>query len=454
MRHIMLCVGCVAIVVGLLFFGACGVPHPTSSPQFASAINSDPTGTVPANKSSNHETTAADRVPPASPSLRNGGLPVAGIAPRTAVSRDNWQIAQEVLSRPVLDAVREGEITILVQETSDLPASAEYMNATREYAPHVALDKDGNLLHYRAGLPFPTIDPTDPQAGLKVAWNARYADSGDNVQRWESLQIRSRDGQYQLGFSFFYARAYGMYRAKPERNIPAWEAEDILYKEFMQVLHPVPGISIHPLLGLVHLRYWHDHDTRPVSQWYVMGFLSINRLRTLVYDPQASAWQFPILYEDLFGTYVRTYHWRVLETRVALVPGFVKGSEPLYGGLRAGYPLDPWELRPVYIVEAVPQNPNHPYGRKVFYFDQQTFAPLYVLIFDREGKHWRTGFWSYADPNSYPGAKDLHVPVLIGRSWIDFPLDRVTLSLITDARYNQPLSPDFFTPANMIRKGK
>jgi hypothetical protein len=77
-----------------------------------------------------------------------------------------------------------------------------------------------------------------------------------------------------------------------------------------------------------------------------------------------------------------------------------------------------------------------------------------VLIFDHEGKHWRTGFWSYADPSSYPGAKDLHVPVLIGRSWIDFALDRVTLSSITDAKYNQPLSPDFFTPANMIRKGK
>jgi hypothetical protein len=443
------------VAVGVTIFScACGVPRSPLLPRIAPALPSKAMESVPANEPANQSATLADRVPQAFFSYRNGGPQVAEITPGTAVSRDNWQIAQEVLSRPMLDAVREGEITILVQETSDVPASAEYINATREYAGDVTLDQEGNLVQYRAGLPFPSIEPTDPQAGLKVAWNTRYADSGDNVQRWESLQVRNRDGQYQLGFSFFYARAYGMHRAKPERNIPAWEAEDILYKEFMQVLHPVPGISIHPLLGLVHLRYWRDAEARPVAQWYVMGFLSINRLRTLVYNPQASAWQFPVLYEDLFGAYLHTYQWRLLETRVALVPGFVKGTEPIYGGLRAGYPLDPWELRTVHVVEAVPRTPEHPYGRKVFYFDHQTFAPLYVLIFDREGKLWRIGFMSYAHFSSYPGTKDLHVPILIGRSWIDFALDRVTLSLITDASYNQPLSPDFFTPANMIRKGK
>jgi hypothetical protein len=451
MRRVWLYVVTIGVTI---FFSACGVPRSALLPRVAPARPSEALGEGAANKPAGGSAAFADQILPAFVSYRDGGPQVAGIMPGTAVSRDNWQIAQAVLSRPLLDAVREGELTILVQETSDVPASAEYVNATHEYAGNVTLDPDGNLVQYRAGLPFPTIDPIDPQAGLKVAWNTRYADSGDNVQRWESLQVRSRDGQYQFGFSFFYARAYGMHRAKPQQNIPEWEAAGVWCKEFMQVLHPVPGIAIHPLLGLVHLRYWRDDEARPVAQWYVMGFLSINRLRTLVYDPQASAWQFPILYEDLFGTYLHTYQWRLLETRVALVPGFVKGTEPLFGGLRAGYPLDPWELRTVHVVEAVPRRPEHPYGRKVFYFDRQTLAPLYVLIFDREGKLWRIGFMSYAHFSSYPGAKDLHVPILIGRSWIDFAHDRVTLSLVADATYNQPLAPDFFTPANMIRKGK
>jgi hypothetical protein len=90
----------------------------------------------------------------------------------------------------------------------------------------------------------------------------------------------------------------------------------------------------------------------------------------------------------------------------------------------------------------------------VFFFDQQTFAPLYVLIYDQQGKHWRTNFFSYAHPNAYPGGADVRVPILVGRSWIDFTIDRATVDLVSEAVYNQPLPPEFFTRANMLRKGK
>ena len=173
------------------------------------------------------------------------------------------------------------------------------------------------------------LDPADSQAGLKAAWNARYADSGDSVQRLESLEVRNTCRGLSIWVFFFFCARLWHASSQAERNIPAWEAEGILYKEFMQVHHPAPAITIHPLLGLVHLWYWHDHEKRPVNQWYIMGFLSINRLRTLVYDPEASAWRFPILHEDLFGTYTHTYQWRLLDTRVALVPGFVQGAQPL-----------------------------------------------------------------------------------------------------------------------------
>lgn len=385
---------------------------------------------------------------------RQGTPQLPGLAPGAALSRGNWQLAENVLPPEILAAVREEGLTILLQNTSDLPVNPEYMNATIEHAHEVSLDETGKLMHYQAGQPFPLLDPADPYAGLKAAWNARYADAGDAVQRSESLQLRDNTGEYQFGFSFFYAQSYGMHRAKPERNIAEWEGDGILYKEFMQVLHPAPAITIHPQLGLVHLRYWPDEDTRAVAQWYITGLLTTNKLVTQVYNPEASAWRFPILYEDLFGGYLHAYQWRLLGTQVALVPGFVQGTTPLFGGKHAGYPLDPWELRMVYVVEATPRRSEHPYGRKVIFFDQQTFAPFYVLIFDREGKFWRAGFSSYAHPEVYPGAQDVRVPILIGRSWIDFRLDRATVDLMTEVVYNKPLPPDFFTRANMVRKGK
>ena len=443
------------LLLPLVFAWACGGANFPARPQVIepdSARSADPLpslGAVEAPSQSFTEQIEQNFLP-----YRQGPPRVPDIEIGTAITQENWQLAQGILSQQLLEAVRTGEITILVQATSDLPSTPEYMAATRESASAVTLNTNGDVMQYQAGRPFPVLDPTDSRAGLKAAWNARYADCGDSVQRLESLEVRNTAGAYQYGFSFSYARAYGMHRARPERNIPAWESEGILYKEFMQVHHPAPAITVHPLLGLVHLWYWHDHEKRPVAQWYVMGFLSINRLRTLVYNPEASAWRFPILHEDLFGTYVRAYQWRLLDTRVALVPGFVQGAQPLFGGKRGGYPLDPWELRTVHVVEAVPRSAAHPYGRRVFYFDQQTFAPLYVLIFDRQGKHWRTGFFVYANPGTYPGAKDVRVPILVGRSWIDFLHDRVTLARVTDAVYDQPLAPEYFTLANMIRKGK
>jgi hypothetical protein len=385
---------------------------------------------------------------------RQGTPQLPGLASGAALSRGNWQLAENVLPPEILATVREGGLTILLQNTSDLPVSPAYMTATIEHAREVSLDETGQLTHYQAGQPFPLLDTADPYAGLKAAWNARYADAGDAVQRTESLQLRGGTGEYEYGFSFFYARSYGMHRAQSERDIAEWKAEGVLYKEFMQVLHPVPSVTIHPQLGLVHLRYWPDADTRTVLQWYVTGYLSINKLLTQVYNPEASAWRFPILYEDLFGGYLHAYQWRLLGTQVALVPGFVQGTTPLFGGPHAGYPLDPWELRTVYVVEAIPRRSEHPYGRKVFFFDQQTFAPFLTLIYDREGKFWRCGFFSYAHPEFYPGAQDVRVPILIGRSWIDLTLDGATVDLMTEVVYNKPLPPDFFTRANMVRKGK
>ncbi len=387
---------------------------------------------------------------------RDGPPQVEGIRPGAALSLENWQLAERLLPPEILGAVRDGELTILVQETSDVPVSPEYIEATLAHAQRVSLDETGQVIQYQAGLPFPLLDPADPQAGLKAAWNARYADKGNTVQRWESLQLRNSAGDYQFGFSFFYAQAYGMHRANAQQDIPDWVAHHILSKEFMQVFLPVPG-SFHPHLGLVHLRYWPDDDAHQILQWYITEASPPRRTRallTLAYDPEASAWKFPMLYEDFAGFSVHTYHWRFIASTVVLAPGFVQGDQALFGSRRVGYPLDPWELRTAYVVEAMPRRERHPYGRKVFFFDQQTFAPLYMLMYDREGKHWRTAFFSYANPQFYPGAKAVRVPILIGRSWIDFTAQRITVAMVEEAKYNEPLSPDFFSLANMMRKSK
>src|SRR5438477_9157999 len=49
-----------------------------------------------------------------------------------------------------------------------------YREATLKYGSRTKLTDDGALTGYVAGMPFPNIDPNDPQIALKIMWNYDY----------------------------------------------------------------------------------------------------------------------------------------------------------------------------------------------------------------------------------------------------------------------------------------
>ena len=63
-----------------------------------------------------------------------------------------------------------------------------------------------------------------------------------------------------------------------------------------------------------------------------------------------------------------------------------------------------WQLRKVYEVEADPVDPNHPISKRIFNFDAQTNLSNRTLIYDRNGKLWKTFIIGKSDP-------DYHLPI-------------------------------------------
>jgi hypothetical protein len=161
-----------------------------------------------------------------------------------------------------------------------------------------------------------------------------------------------------------------------------------------------------------------------------------------------------MLPEDVAGGQIVAHEWRLLTATLALVPGLVQNNQALFGGSRGGYPLDLWEVRRVYVLEVVPRGAHPPYGRKVLYVDQQTFAPFYAVIFDTNNVHWRTIFFSYGNPAFSPDTRHVRVPILLGQSWIDYRTGRTLVSLINKVRYNQTLPPALFTLSWLLQRGK
>ena len=106
------------------------------------------------------------------------------------------------------------------------------------------------------------------------------------------------------------------------------------------------------------------------------------------------------------------------------------------------------------ILDATPKNPSHPYGKRRFYLDRQTFSAFYVLVYDHEGKHWRTLFHCFGDPTFDPKNAKVGVPLHMGNIWVDYKSNLASVWTADEILISQSLSPQMFTVKEMVRKGK
>jgi len=78
--------------------------------------------------------------------------------------------------------IEQGYVTITVGDTFTVPMNDNFAIQTKKFRNTATINtKNSHLLNYNGGLPFSNpIAVNDPQAGLKIAWNMRYAYGGDS----------------------------------------------------------------------------------------------------------------------------------------------------------------------------------------------------------------------------------------------------------------------------------
>jgi hypothetical protein len=122
---------------------------------------------------------------------------------------DAWKVAN-LVSPGNYYLVRQGMVMKIVPG-GNLEWPPPYKAATEQYSPQVALAPDGEVRNYRAGLPFPMIDPNDPQVATKIMWNFEFRPLYTDDVDVRNLEIDShRPGssepveQFILGHLAFY----------------------------------------------------------------------------------------------------------------------------------------------------------------------------------------------------------------------------------------------------------
>lgn len=264
---------------------------------------------------------------------RQGPLRIDGLSPGTTLTQSTWQAAEQVLPAEILKLIQAGEFEITVQETTDSPPPEAYVDATLRGAGQVQLGTDGELKNYVAGLPFPLLDPSDPQAGLKAAWNMRYRNLGESVKIQYVVQHRDRTGGVQRSMEFRHFFRYGLHRAEPAANLAEWERKGEFLKEYFYALAPLD------LEGLQQVRIHYDQDARADEEWSYDP--RTRRVRKTVYNPIASSSVgLTYLLEDRLGFVGRLhpYEWQLRGRQVVLAPFGIKAEAPRFGGKGGWYP--------------------------------------------------------------------------------------------------------------------
>jgi hypothetical protein len=382
---------------------------------------------------------------------KDGTPHISGLEPGVKLDQTNAPLATAVLPAEVLRLLTAGDFSIVIQNTTDLPLRQTYIDATLQHAQSVTLNDAGVVENYHGGVPFPLLDSADPRAGEKLAWNLRYRDLGETFESWPTTrQVNASGGVEHFDRGITRIR-FGLYRPNPADNDPQWQTQGIWFKNSFELLAPSDREGVMRILTV------YDDDHRASEQLrYSPQTRRIRKEHVNYLTPIGGAYE--VLQEEappsFFHGYLHLYQWTYQGARLALVPGFVKSADIRLSGKNGWYPDIPWELRQVLVLESIPKS-EHPFGRRVYFLDQQTYAPLLILAYTQTGEFFRLMIIVHAHPAYYPGNEHISLPVLSSVSVINYARQSATLfSTDRTTVYNRPLSAQRFSLMEIFRRGK
>jgi Protein of unknown function (DUF1329) len=298
-----------------------------------------------------------------------------------------------------IDELNFPELAVELTPTRSYRPHALYAQATEKFVNQATIGVDGGLEGYTAGLPFSPdkiVASTPEQAGSMVAWN--------QVHRWQNYGYRNEalilyvkataDGQpgtqvegmdgggtVERSLTMLYHRVYMSKLAQLPANEYCMDVEgsdQLLFKEYIEMLAPFDIAGLKMVIE------------RPLAQTegdQVNSYMpSERRVRRLSAKERADSWvgtQWTLDDFEGFSGLVMDNTWRYIGQKVVLSVPSSKHATARFHGPMSTIPLDRWQLRPCWVVEAIPRWDGHSYGRRLMFIDQETYNVAMVLIFDR-----------------------------------------------------------------------
>jgi hypothetical protein len=367
--------------------------------------------------------------------------PWAAVAARAAevgkswiLDSNNWQEGQNLLPPVVLERVKKGEywykIVPVDPDEFKRNYSQKFWDASEANAGKYDVDpttcglKDvstGKIPDFYFGYPFPKIDPKDPFAACKMAWNFTSANQmGGGQGATFTLNGIDTSGEFKRIKLWLHTLSFLGRFGGPIDN-----PENLSGTSLSNVLEPqdIDGVG-----GLgKRENNWEAQDK---AWFYVPATRRVRRVNAATRsDPVAGL---DIFADDLncYGGKVEYYKWKLVGEQNILAP--VLSTTPLAQKktssptrfevetpyLKGAYETPgakgiPWLVvdnlvlvpRPVWVLEGESTDPYYNFGKVIMYMDKDMYRIYWKLVHNRAGEYFYNAMcayhWSKSDDGSF-----------------------------------------------------
>ena len=328
--------------------------------------------------------------------------------------------------------VRQGMVMKIVP-SSHLEWPPPYKAATEQYSPQVLLTPSGDLMNYKAGLPFPLVDVNDPQAADKIVWNFEFRPlNTDDLDAPGIEAVSHRPGQSEpvevMSFGHFgFYKSIGRTEVEPtpiDKDIyhngiayrfgafPVLEPAEMRGAGIVREGSVLPGVEDNAWEYSAESRRLRRLPTSELSDSFGVAAISSAGSRSGAGGATTYASTLDPDSAFGFGGKPADYNYRLMGERSMLAS--VNANSPAIpcaeDGGRTVCPEN-WQMRRLYVIEATAKNRPFLGGstivpRRVLYIDSEGWFITASDLYGPNGQLWKTiaNFHAYSD-RSTPNAR-------------------------------------------------
>lgn len=339
-----------------------------------------------------------------------------GLAVGDVLDETNWQLASDLLPPEILRHYQSGNYR---NPIVDYPAGfggweTAFSEATERNASSLDVDDRGTIIDrttgkqpaYYYGIPFPHIDPRDPNAAVKIAWNQflAYWAGGSSYNRTLVAMLTPKRVDREIvadGWFVFFDGQSPKYRLRNPLN---------LQSQFL-------GVALRPadLQGTASLTWRYRDPEKRDSVWAFVP--ALRRVRAVSPANRSDGYLGSDISGDdgfFFDGKPEDFQWKLIGQREALRlvdPESVKQGLDVRGVAGGGWevltdrnpstvgfwkkgwsgvswaPVDAGlAKRKIWVIEATPRDKYYLYGRIELWIDAETWDGSYNRKFDWTGE--------------------------------------------------------------------